>query len=269
MPKSTLSTKFSSCFPASSTAELINYCTLLDSASVLSERIEKSSLNLTKQKNDSRKVNLSSSGYTISNPSKIVAKGKNQAGNSKLSTFLKSSTKLSSSISPASSISVQSSEALSSTSAANQRSNIVRESLGIGSHKGLTTNCDDPQDLDSPNHPKGQCLLGAGAEVTGALDERLNKVSEETSGLLHPAPVKPSGLKLPSPKIGFFDGVSYFLKFPSLTVVKNKQTEIFISESSAGKVIDPVCVYSLTKSKWTNCLLVFFLAQFCFDHECR
>ncbi|PPD66682.1 hypothetical protein GOBAR_DD36439 [Gossypium barbadense] len=194
VPQSTLSTKSSSCFPASSKAELINY-----------------------------------------------SKGKNQAGNSKLSTFLKSSTKLSSSISPASSISVQSSESLSSTSAANQRPNIVRDRLGIGYHKGLTTNWDVHQDLDSPNHPTGQCLLEAGAEVTGALDERVNKVSEETSGLLHPASVKPSSLRLPSPKIGFFDGVSsYFLNFPSLTVVKNKQTEIFISESSAGKEIEPV-----------------------------
>ncbi|KAL1153475.1 hypothetical protein V6Z11_A09G178600 [Gossypium hirsutum] len=208
VPKSTLSTKSSSCFPDSSTAELRNYCTLLESStSVLSEGIGKSSLNLTKQKNDSRKVNPSSSGYTISNPSKIVAKGKNQAGNSKLSTFLKSSTKLSSSISPASSISVQSSESLSSTSAANQRPNIVRDRLRIGSHMGLTTNCDVHQDLDSPNHPTGQCLLEAGAEVTGALDERVNKASEETSGLLHPASVKPSSLQLPSPKIGFFDGV--------------------------------------------------------------
>ncbi|TYI65666.1 hypothetical protein E1A91_D09G171500v1 [Gossypium mustelinum] len=177
VPQSTLSTKSSSCFPASSKAELINYFI------------------------------RSSSGYTISNPSKIVAKGKNQAGNSKLSTFLKSSTKLSSSISPASSISVQSSESLSSTSAANQRPNIVRDRLGIGYHKGLTTNWDVHQDLDSPNHPTGQCLLEAGAEVTGALDERVNKVSEETSGLLHPASVKPSSLRLPSPKIGFFDGV--------------------------------------------------------------
>nr|KJB36650.1 hypothetical protein B456_006G168800 [Gossypium raimondii] len=177
VPQSTLSTKSSSCFPASSKAELINYFI------------------------------RSSSGYAISNPSKIVAKGKNQAGNSKLSTFLKSSTKLSSSISPASSISVQSSESLSSTSAANQRPNIVRDRLGIGYHKGLTTNCAVHQDLDSPNHPTGQCLLEAGAEVTGALDERVNKVSEETSGLLHPASVKPSSLRLPSPKIGFFDGV--------------------------------------------------------------
>ncbi|XP_017609563.2 uncharacterized protein LOC108455526 [Gossypium arboreum] len=208
VPKSTLSAKSSSCFPDSSTAELRNYCTLLESsASVLSEGIGKSSLNLTKQKNDSRKVNPSSSGYTISNPSKIVAKGKNQAGNSKLSTFLKSSTKLSSSISPASSISVQSSESLSSTSAANQSPNIVRDRLRIGSHKGLTTNCDVHQDLDSPNHPTGQCLLEAGAEVTGALDERVNKASQETSGLLPPASLKPSSLQLPSPKIGFFDGV--------------------------------------------------------------
>ncbi|GMI96538.1 hypothetical protein HRI_003323100 [Hibiscus trionum] len=193
--------------PASGTTELINYCTLLEScASILSERIEKSSLNSIKQKNDFRKVNPSSD-YTISNHYKNILKGKNQAGSSKLSTSLKSSTKLSSGISPASSITVESSEPLSSISAANQRSNMVKASLGTGFHKGLATNCNAHQDLDSENHPTGQCSAEAGVEVTGALDESIHKVSAETSSPLLPASMKLSSIRLRSTKEGFFDGV--------------------------------------------------------------
>ncbi|KAK8600253.1 hypothetical protein V6N13_059930 [Hibiscus sabdariffa] len=204
VPRSLSNTSCSS--PASSTTELINYCTLLEScASILSERIEKSSSISIKQKNDSRKVNPSSD-CTISNSYKNILKGKNQAGNSKLSTSLKSSTKLSSCISPASSVTVESSESLSSISAANQRSNIVKVSLGTGSHKGLATNCDAHQDLVSKNHPTGQCSVEASVEFTGALDESVNEVSAETSGPLLPASLKLSSLRLSSRKDGFFDG---------------------------------------------------------------
>ncbi|XP_022745681.1 uncharacterized protein LOC111295994 [Durio zibethinus] len=203
-----LSSKSSSHSPASSKTEQTTSCSSLESlASVSSDSINKSSLNMIKQKNDYRLVNPSSSGYTITTTSKIAPKGKSQAGRSKLSTFLKSSTKLSSSISPTSSISEWSSESSSSTSATNQRPNIVRASLGTNSLKGLTTNCDAHQVLDSQNHPTGQCSLGDGAEVTGSLDESVNKVSAGISGLLHSASMKPSGLRMPSPKIGFFDGV--------------------------------------------------------------
>ncbi|XWS43632.1 hypothetical protein CRYUN_Cryun16bG0120500 [Craigia yunnanensis] len=201
VPRPTLSSKSSSRSPASSKTELTTSCSSLEScASVSSDRIDKSSLNTIKQKNDSRIVNPSSSGYTTTTESKIASKGNSQAGHSKLSTFLKSSTKVSSTISPASSISEWSSESSSSTSAANQRSNIVRASRGTGFRKELTTNCDAHQVLDSQNHPTGQCSLGDGAEVTGSL-------GDGSSGLLHPASMKPSGLRIPSPKIGFFDGV--------------------------------------------------------------
>ncbi|KAK6290337.1 hypothetical protein POUND7_001878 [Theobroma cacao] len=208
VPRPTLSSKSSSCSPVSIKTELTTSCSSLEScASASSGRITKSSLNSIKRKNDSGRVSPSSSGCTISTPSKIASKGKNQAGSSRLSTFSKSSTKLSSSISPASSISEWSSDSSSSTSTVNQRSNIVRPSLGIGSRKGLGTNRDAHQVLDSQDHPTGQCSMGHGAEVTGSLDESVNKVSAGTSGLLHPASMKPSGLRMPSPKLGFFDGV--------------------------------------------------------------
>ncbi|XP_022744242.1 uncharacterized serine-rich protein C215.13-like isoform X2 [Durio zibethinus] len=211
VPRPKLSSNSSSYSPASSKTELTASCSSLEScASASSDRINKSSLNLIKLKNESRILNSSSSGYTITTTSKIASKGKNQAGSSKISTPLKSST-LSSSISPASSLSEWSSESSSSTSTVNQRSSILRASLSTGSCKGLPTNCDAQQVLDFHNHPVGQCSLGAGAEVSGSLHDSVNIVSAGTragnSELLHPASMKPSGLRMPSPKIGFFDGV--------------------------------------------------------------
>ncbi|KAK8371418.1 hypothetical protein V6Z12_A01G243700 [Gossypium hirsutum] len=204
VPRPKLSSKSSSCSPASSKTELTSSCSSLEScASFSSNRTNKSSLNLIKHKNGPRIVNPSS-GSAISARSRIAPKGKIQAGSSKPPTFVKSSTKFSSSISPASSISEWSSESSSSISATNQSSN-VRDSLGTGSRKGLTTKRDAHQRLDSQNLPTGS--EGDGTEVNGSLDESENKVSAGTSRLLHPGSVKPSGLRMPSPKLGFFDGV--------------------------------------------------------------
>ncbi|KHG05777.1 hypothetical protein F383_14736 [Gossypium arboreum] len=205
VPRPKLSSKSSSCSPASSKTELTSSCSSLEScASFSSNRTNKSSLNLIKHKNGPRIVNPSS-GSAISARSRIAPKGKIQAGSSKPPTFVKSSTKFSSSISPASSISEWSSESSSSISATNQSSNVVRDSLGTGSRKGLTTKRDAHQRLDSQNLPTGS--EGDGTEVNGSLDESENKVSTGTSRLLNPGSVKPSGLRMPSPKLGFFDGV--------------------------------------------------------------
>nr|KJB16841.1 hypothetical protein B456_002G250300 [Gossypium raimondii] len=205
VPRPKLSSKSSSCSPASSKTELTSSCSSLEScASFSSNRTNKSSLNLIKHKNGPRIVNPSS-GSTISARSKIAPKGKIQAGSSKPPTCLKSSTKFSSSISPTSSISEWSSESSSSISATNRSSNVVRDSLGTGSRKGLTTKRDAHQVLDSQNLPTGS--EGDDTEVNGSLDESENKVSAGTSRLLHPGSVKPSGLRMPSPKLGFFDGV--------------------------------------------------------------
>ncbi|MBA0848598.1 hypothetical protein Goshw_004391 [Gossypium schwendimanii] len=205
VPRPKLSSKSSSCSPASSKTELTSSCSSLEScASFSSNRTNKSSLNLIKHKNGPRIVNPSS-GSTISARSKIAPKGKIQAGSSKPPTCLKSSTKFSSSISPTSSISEWSSGSSSSISATNRSSNVVRDSLGTGSRKGLTTKRDAHQVVDSQNLPTGS--EGDDTEVNGSLDESENKVSAGTSRLLHPGSVKPSGLRMPSPKLGFFDGV--------------------------------------------------------------
>lgn len=139
LPRPKLSSKSSSCSPASSKTELRTSCSSLESCtSASSDNINKSSLNLIKLKNESRICNSSSSHSTITTPSKIVPKCKSLAGSSKLSTFLKSSTNLSPSVSSASSISEWSTESSSSTSTVNQRSNSVRAS--ISTRKGPPTN---------------------------------------------------------------------------------------------------------------------------------
>ncbi|XVF76507.1 hypothetical protein PTKIN_Ptkin13bG0271600 [Pterospermum kingtungense] len=220
LPRPKLSSKSSSCSPASSTTELRTSCSSLEScASASSDNINKSSLNLMNLKNESRRPNSSSSDSTITTPSKIAPKGKNLAGSSKLSTILKSSTKLSSSISPASSISEWSSESSSSTSTVNQRSNTVRASLSTGSRNGSPTNCDAQKVLDSQNQPTG-------AGVTGSLNDGIGIASAGTSfgtgGLLHPASMKPSGLRMPSPKIGFFDGVRSSGRTPTGSMLSHR-----------------------------------------------
>ncbi|GMI64658.1 hypothetical protein HRI_000135100 [Hibiscus trionum] len=198
--------KSSSCSPASTKTELNSSCSSLEScASISSNRTSKSSLNLIKHKNGSR----------------IVPKSKIQVGSLKLPTFFKSSTKISSSISPASSISEWSSESSSSLSAGNQSYNSVRDSLSSGSRKGPAINHDAHQVLDSHNHPTSQCSQGDGTEVTGSLNESKNKVSAGTSKLLHPASMKPSGLRMPSPKLGFFDGVRSSGRTPNRSILSH------------------------------------------------
>ncbi|XP_022767407.1 uncharacterized protein LOC111311874 isoform X2 [Durio zibethinus] len=72
VPRPKLSSKSSSCSPASGKTELTTSCSSLEScASVSYDRNNKSSLNLIKGKNDSRMVKPSSSGYTISSRPKI------------------------------------------------------------------------------------------------------------------------------------------------------------------------------------------------------
>ncbi|KAE8704587.1 Ribosomal protein S12/S23 family protein [Hibiscus syriacus] len=85
------------------------------------------------------------------------------------------------------------------------RNIVPRTSLSSGSRKGPAIN----RDTQSQNHPTGKCSRGDGAEVTGSLNEIENKVSAGTSKLLHPTSVKPSGLRMPSPKLGFFDGAGF------------------------------------------------------------
>ncbi|GMI65829.1 hypothetical protein HRI_000252200 [Hibiscus trionum] len=180
------------------------------SSPLYSPMICNSSIDTIKQ-NDSGLVNSSSSSYTFTDASKSAAKRKSRLGLSAHSTLLKSPTNPHSSMPVASSsCSEWSSESsLSSpTSTANKKYNVVRGSLGSGSHKGLVTDSGAKQLLDSQSRHTRHPSMGDGDEVTGSLDESESKVSDGSTGLLHPAAIKPSALRPPSPKLAFSNGVS-------------------------------------------------------------
>ncbi|KAL1541275.1 hypothetical protein AAHA92_25519 [Salvia divinorum] len=147
------------------------------------------------------KSSTSSPGHSGSiprTPSRALPKNKLPASN--LSAYLKS-TKLSSSVSPASSISEWS-------SVSSLRSSYSRSSLD-------TSSC---RSVDGENMRSDPRRKVAGQRNQGAISSsNTSKISSATpgtlqapmkpSGTLQP-PMKPSGLRLPSPKIGFFDGSS-------------------------------------------------------------
>ncbi|GKV05689.1 hypothetical protein SLEP1_g17672 [Rubroshorea leprosula] len=187
IPRTKPHSRTSSYSSASNKAELTTSCSSLDSCgSASSCSMAKSPFISMKRKNESRTVNNSSSGSIVTNPSRIASEGKIQTGSSQLSALLKSVTSLSSSISSAGSISA--SQSLSPNSAVRQRSNNARASIGTGSCKGVRTS-------------------GIGSQAVGSLGGCVKMVPAGTAGLTQPASMKPSGLRLPSPKIGFFDGV--------------------------------------------------------------
>lgn len=102
-------------------------------------------------------------------------------------------TKLLSNISPAASVSEWSSES-------------SRASLDTISLKSGSVDFDAPLILDLQNHGKDLSAVGHETQATGLLRRSVVNAPMERNGALPPTS-KPSGLRLPSPKIGFFDGV--------------------------------------------------------------
>ncbi|KAA8518799.1 hypothetical protein F0562_016427 [Nyssa sinensis] len=121
------------------------------------------------------------------------------------------SSKFSSSISPASSISDWSSESSSSVSTVNQRSNKLRISLDSSS-SCRSVESDIPL-LDLQKHSNDQISDGGENQVTGSTSQNVKKATTQIGSLA--APTKPSGLRMPSPKIGFFDGVKSLVRTPN------------------------------------------------------
>lgn len=194
---------------AATKMQLKTSCSSLDSSgSGSSGSAGKLSLNSMKRnESGSRTRNCSSSGSTVKSLSKTASRSKSQSESSHLTAYLRSGTKLSSSISPASSVSEWSSESTSSTTTAIQRPKSTRTSLDSSSSIGVSVNGDAPQVLDSHNNSKDQHSVGDDSKAPGFLGEDVKGASMGTSALLCPASSKPSGLRMPSPKIGFFDGV--------------------------------------------------------------
>uniref|UniRef100_A0A7N0RBK0 Uncharacterized protein n=1 Tax=Kalanchoe fedtschenkoi TaxID=63787 RepID=A0A7N0RBK0_KALFE len=153
------------------------------SSSASSSSIAISSLNPIKMKNAPKTTKPPSSTSTLRIPSRSMSKASNrpvpkttaQPDNSRLSAYVKPTAANCSSISPASSISDWSIESFSSISTVKIPSGDSKIGTDSNAHTGLSNN--------SKSDPKTH------------------------NSLPHPATAKPSGLRMPSPKIGYFDGV--------------------------------------------------------------
>ncbi|XP_011004167.1 PREDICTED: uncharacterized protein LOC105110722 isoform X3 [Populus euphratica] len=205
VPRPTLPVKSSLRSSSAMKTALTASSSIDSSGSLLSDCSSKNSLNSVRRESDSRTGNHTSSGSNVKTTLKFPSRNKNQSACSHLSPYLKSVAKLSSSISPASSISEWSSASLSPISTLNKMSNSSRSSFDISSCKDASGDSDASQVSDSQNHLNDENSVGYGTQV-GLLGESVKKVPTGRSSVLHPDSVKPSGLSLPSPKIGFFDG---------------------------------------------------------------
>lgn len=201
---------------AATQTQLTTSCSSLDSSgSGSSGSTGKHSLNSMKRNGSGSRIqNRSSSGSTFKSLSKTATRSKIQSESSHLTAYLRSATKVSSSISPASSISEWSLESTSSTATAIHRTKSTRTSLDSSSSAGVSVNGDAPQVLDSCNSSENQCSVGDDSKAPGFLGEHVKGTSMGTSALLCPTLSKPSGLRMPSPKIGFFDGVRSVSRTP-------------------------------------------------------
>ncbi|GAB2300551.1 hypothetical protein Dimus_034592 [Dionaea muscipula] len=132
-------------------------------------------------------------GAKLKNPPLVSSRSKYQPGNSQRSTFVKSTSKIPSNISPSSSVSEWSTESSSSTATVNQK---------IVSSKGCSTSSTGDE-LD------GSALQKQARDenqTTRLPCQPAQRTSKGTGPFTNAVSEKPSGLRLPSPKIGFFDG---------------------------------------------------------------
>ncbi|XP_042509709.1 putative GPI-anchored protein pfl2 isoform X2 [Macadamia integrifolia] len=187
------------------------------SGSTSSDSRGKSPANPWRNKTSSKNVNPAPFGSTRIDPKRISSRNKADSGNSGPSAHLLSMSKHYSSISPASSIDGWSSES-SSSSTVNQRSNYSKTIKSPRS--GFSVDNDAPQALDPQTHPHNWASSGRGSDGTELRSECEMKLPMDNNALSHlastnvPRSIKPSGLRMPSPKIGFFDAEKTALSSP-------------------------------------------------------
>ncbi|XP_058210960.1 uncharacterized protein LOC131323272 isoform X1 [Rhododendron vialii] len=153
---------------------------------------------------DSKTVNPVSSSSTLKNPSKVPLKKKGQAQ--------LTISKRASNASPASSFSEWSSVSSSSTSTANQRSNSSRVSIDTSS-PCRSLDSDAPPAFE--NHEQ---ISMHEHEVNPHSSRNQQKASMQSGVLNRPATGQPTGLRMPSPKLGFFDGVKPVDRTPKVSI---------------------------------------------------
>ncbi|KAK4432426.1 hypothetical protein Salat_1004700 [Sesamum alatum] len=180
-----------------------------DSASSMSSGTPAKPTALAPRRNAGKSGNVGTglSGSIPKTPSRALPK--NKPAPSKLSAYLMSA-KISSSVSPASSISEWSSASSSSSSMFNQRSSNSRTSLDTSSCRSVDG---DVILLDPSNESADQTADVHGNQEVSLTSNILRKSSTQTG--TGQALTKPSGLRMPSPKIGFFDGAKSTARTPN------------------------------------------------------
>lgn len=202
LPKPVLSLKPSIGFSASD--KMSSRSSSDSTASTSSEKTGKSTFSAARRKVESRPVGQPSSGSIIKPTSKIALKNDISSRNSAVGAYVMSS-KMSPSFSPASSISEWSSTS-SSSSSINKRSNGSRTSLDTSRSK----DSENPS-LDLTNSSSHSQTSDKSVPKIPLLNDYISKPSRQNGTLFQSSYVKPSGLRMPSPKIGFFDRVSFNL----------------------------------------------------------
>ncbi|RHN48429.1 hypothetical protein MtrunA17_Chr7g0263671 [Medicago truncatula] len=144
-------------------------------------------------------------------PLGFASRNKTESGNSSLSSLI-SANKLSSSISPASSVSDWSSEASVSTSMPKHMCDSSRSSIDSNSSRKVLSDTNADQGINSQISRSDFNLEGQEAQQNGIISQSVRTAS--VAAVNPPAPAKPSGLRLPSPKIGFFDGAKSSVRTP-------------------------------------------------------
>ncbi|GMP59277.1 hypothetical protein CsSME_00022623 [Camellia sinensis var. sinensis] len=172
------------------------------SATTSSASSLKSSSN-SRRKADSRKSRLAASGSTSKTPLRCSLGDKIVLENPGLSTPSLSMSNHSSYESPASSIDGWSSE---SSSTAHQSSNCLEVSFHTSTSRGACLGNDATQALNFQSFPHDECFDGQESHQTRFPNLCLEVVRGTANDLAKSTRnFKPSGLRMPSPRIGFFD----------------------------------------------------------------
>ncbi|GMP59282.1 hypothetical protein CsSME_00022624 [Camellia sinensis var. sinensis] len=172
------------------------------SATTSSASSLKSSSN-SRRKADSRKSRLAASGSTSKTPLRCSLGDKIVLENPGLSTSSLSMSNHSSYESPASSIDGWSSE---SSSTAHQSSNCLEVNFHTSTSRGACLGNDATQALNFQSFPRDECFDGQESHQTRFPNLCLEVVRGTANDLAKSTRnFKPSGLRMPSPRIGFFD----------------------------------------------------------------
>ncbi|GMP37711.1 hypothetical protein CsSME_00009282 [Camellia sinensis var. sinensis] len=172
------------------------------SVTTSSASLLKSSSN-SRRKADSRKSSLAASGSTSKTPLRCSLGDKIVLENPGLSTPSLSMSNHSSFESPTSSIDGWSSE---SSSTANQSSNCLEVSFHASTSRGACLGNDATQALNFQSFPHDECFDDQESHQTRFPDPCLEVVRGTANDLAKSTRnFKPSGLRMPSPRIGFFD----------------------------------------------------------------